>query len=120
MFRKYIEREDEQQTPKVQVCSVAVLGDSSESPYEDIESLVKSSSVSDCGDVNDININLDLTFVQQAQVREIISDYSYTFTTRPGGTTLIEHDIKLTTDTPVRVKQYPLPFSTFWKHKRWN
>ena len=22
-----------------------------------------------------------------------------------------EHDIKLTTDTPVRVKQYPLPYS---------
>ena len=50
--------------------------------------------------------------VQQAHVREIISDYSNTFTTRPGCTTLIEHDIKLTTDTPVKVKQYPLPFST--------
>ena len=50
--------------------------------------------------------------MQQAHVREIISDYSDTFTTRPGYTTLIEHDIKLTTDTLVRDKQYPLPFST--------
>ena len=50
--------------------------------------------------------------MQQAQVREIISDYSYTFTTRPGCTTLIEHGIKLTTNTPVRVKQYSFPFST--------
>ena len=73
MLRKYIEREDEHQTSKVQVCSVAILGDSSESLYEDIESLVELPSVSDCGDVNDININPDLTVVQQAQVREIIS-----------------------------------------------
>ena len=50
--------------------------------------------------------------MQQAQARPIISDYSNTFTTRPGCTMLIEHDIKLTTDTPVRVKQYALPFST--------
>ena len=53
-----------------------------------------------------------LTVVQQAQARAIISDYSNTFTTRPGCTMLIEHDIKLTTDTPVRVKQYALPFSS--------
>ena len=50
--------------------------------------------------------------MQQAHVREIICDYSDTFTTRPGYTTLIGHDIQLTTETPVRDKQYPLPFST--------
>ena len=42
MLRKYIEREDGQQTSKVQVCSVAILDASSESLYEDIESLVES------------------------------------------------------------------------------
>ena len=65
--------------------------------------MVESHSVSDCGDVNDININLDLIVVQQAQVRVIISDYSITLTTRPGCTTLMEHDIKLTTVTPVTI-----------------
>ena len=80
--------------------------------HEDMESLVESPSVSDSGDINGININPDLTDLQPAQVREIISIYSNTFTTRPGCTTLIEHDTNLTTDTPVRVKQYPLPFST--------
>ena len=99
MLRKYIEIVEEQQTSKVQVCYVAILDDSSESPYEDIESLVESPSDLDCGDVNDININPDLTVVKQPQLREIISDYSNTFTTRPGCITLKEHDIKLTTDT---------------------
>ena len=112
MFRKYIERENDQQTSEVQVCSVAVLDDSSESMYGDIESLVESPSVSDGGDINDIIINPDMTVVQQTQVRKIISNFSCTFTTRPGCTALIEHDIKLTTNTLVRVQQYPLPFST--------
>ena len=103
MLRKYIEREDGQQTSKVQVYSVAFLDDSSESLYVDIESLVESSSVSDCGYINDINISPDLTIVPQAQVREIISDYSNTFATRTGYTTLMQHDIKSTMDTTVRV-----------------
>ena len=34
-----------------------------------------------------------------------------TFTGKPGCTTLLEHDIKLTRDAPVRVKQYPLSFN---------
>ena len=80
MLRKYTEKEDEQQTSKVPVCSVATGDDSSESLYEDIESLVESPSVSDCGEVNDININPELTVVQQTQVKEIISDYPNTFT----------------------------------------
>ena len=33
MLRKYIEREGEQQTSKVQVCSEAILEDSSETMY---------------------------------------------------------------------------------------
>ena len=36
MLSKYIEKEDEQQTSKVQICFVAILDDSSESLFEDI------------------------------------------------------------------------------------
>ena len=40
-----------------------------------------------------------------------MQEFSPTFSDKPGRTTLLDHDIKLTTDTPVRVKRYPLPFS---------
>ena len=40
-----------------------------------------------------------------------MQEFSETFSDKPGRTSLLDHDIKLTTDTPVRVKQYPLPFS---------
>ena len=53
-----------------------------------------------------------MTVLQHTQVRGIISDYSNTFITRPGFTTLIEYYKKLTTDTAVRINQYPLLFST--------
>ena len=45
------------------------------------------------------------------QVLSLVQEFSETFSDKPGRTTLLDHDIKLTTDTPVRVKQYPLPFS---------
>ena len=40
-----------------------------------------------------------------------MKDLSETFSDKPGRTTLLDHDIKFTTETPVRVKQYPLQFS---------
>ena len=48
---------------------------------------------------------------EQNQVRSLVQEFSSTFSEKPGRTTLMEHDIKLTTDTPVCVKQYPLPYS---------
>ena len=33
------------------------------------------------------------------------------FSDLPGHTTIAEHDIKLLSDTPIRVKPYPLPFA---------
>ena len=40
-----------------------------------------------------------------------MQEFSETFSDKPGRTTLLDHDIKLTIETPVQIKQYPLPFS---------
>ena len=109
MLRQYIEREDDQQTTDVQVCSIAVLDCTSEDT--DIEGLVESPSICDNESVELLNINPDLSKEEQSQVRQLVTNFASTFTGIPGCTTLLEHDIKLTTDTPVRVKQYPLPFN---------
>ena len=63
------------------------------------------------GDVLQVNINPALNPKERKQVEELIQEFPETFSEKPGRTTLMEHDIKLTTDTPVRVKQYPLPCS---------
>ena len=58
-----------------------------------------------------VNINQNLNTEEKEQVLSLVQEFSETFSDKPGRTTLLDHDIKLTTDTPVRVKQYPLPFS---------
>ena len=111
MLRQYIEREDDQQTTYVQICSIAVLDCTSEDMEDNIEGLVESPSICDNESVELLNINPDLTKEEQSQVRQLVTNFASTFRRIPGCTTLLEHDIKLTTDTPVRVKQYPLPFN---------
>ena len=41
---------------------------------------------------------------------KLIKEYSGIFTDEPGRTELVEHAIQLTTNKPVRVKPYPIPF----------
>ena len=83
----------------------------SEDTEDNIEGLVESPLICDNESVELLNINPDLTKEQQSQVRQLVTNFASTFTGIPCCTTLLEHDIKLTTDTPVRVKQYPLPFN---------
>ena len=61
--------------------------------------------------IADVKINPDLSEIQKKEVREILNDFRDVLTDIPGETSLIEHDINLTSDQPVRTKQYPLPFS---------
>ena len=72
---------------------------------------MESPSICDNESVEMLNINPDLTKEQQSKVRQAVTHFACTFTGIPGCTTLLEHDIKLTKDTPARVKQYPLPFN---------
>ena len=52
-----------------------------------------------------------MTSGQEKQVRELLQDYSNVLTDLPGKTNLVEHDIKLTSEVPVRSKPYPVPHS---------
>ena len=66
MLRQYIEREDDQQTTDVQVCSVAVLDCTSKDTEDNIEGLVESPSICDSESIEMLNINPDLTKEQQS------------------------------------------------------
>ncbi|XP_064649953.1 uncharacterized protein LOC135501648 [Lineus longissimus] len=61
--------------------------------------------------VKDVHVSDKLSTSQKQQVEELLTSFSDVLSDQPGQTTLIEHDIKTTTDNPVRVKQYPLPYS---------
>ena len=84
MLRQYIEREDDQQTTDVQVCSIAVLDCTSEDTEDNIEGLVESPSICDNESVELLNINPDLTKEEQSQVRQLVTNFASTFTGIPG------------------------------------
>jgi hypothetical protein len=61
--------------------------------------------------VQDVKVSDSLTEQQEREVRDLLEEFSGVLTELPGCTPLAEHDIRTTTNEPVRVKQYPLPFS---------
>ena len=61
--------------------------------------------------VVDVRINPELSATHLAEVSQLLEDLKDVLTDVPGETNLIEHEIKLVSDQPVRTKQYPLPFS---------
>ena len=115
MLKQYLEREDDQEVQsndKSQVCAVSLVDLTAEEMEDECsDGLIKTPSVCESGEGTQVNINPALSQEEQNQVRSLVQEFSGTFSEKPGRTTLMGHDIKLTTDTPVRVKQYPLPYS---------
>ena len=58
-----------------------------------------------------MKISKDLSKQQENQVKELLEEFKDVLTYIPGETNLIEHKINLTSDQPLRTKQYPLPFA---------
>ena len=61
--------------------------------------------------VADVKISKGLSKEQEIQVKELLEEFQDVLTDIPSETNLIEHRINLTSEQPVRTKQYPLPFA---------
>ena len=85
-------------------------GDVSESSVNE-EELIELPEFQGKETVADMRINPELSATQLAEVSQLLEDFKDVLTDVPGETNLIEHEIKLVSDQPVRTKQYPLPFS---------
>ncbi|KAL8585224.1 hypothetical protein ACOMHN_013239 [Nucella lapillus] len=60
----------------------------------------------------DVVVADDLTDKQTHQLLQVLSDYKDILTDKPGVAVGVEpHQIQTTTDVPIRVKPYPLPFA---------
>ena len=111
-----MEREDDQEVQsndESQICAVSLVDLTAEEMEDECsDGLIQTPSVCESGEGTQVNINPALSQEEQNQVCSLVQEFSGTFSEKkPGRTSLMEHDIKLTTDSPVRVKQYPLPYS---------
>lgn len=112
LLKKYIEREDTERPVDGQV-SVAVL---EESMTEEIDAESSITLMTNPDETNgessaDIHISDYLSDEQKKEVNRLVNEFPDVFTDRPGLTSLIEHDIRTTTEIPVRLKPYPIPFA---------
>ncbi|EEC07564.1 hypothetical protein IscW_ISCW006652, partial [Ixodes scapularis] len=48
----------------------------------------------------------ELDPTQVAELRALVNEFRDCFADKPGRTSLVEHDIELTTDTPIRSRPY--------------
>src|SRR5215469_5152683 len=48
---------------------------------------------------------------QKDQIKKLCEEYEKIFTEPPGETKVIKHTIKLTTDEPIRMKPYNIPYA---------
>ena len=59
----------------------------------------------------DVSICRQLTDVQQVETRRLLEEYADVFSDLPGRTDITECTIELVDDTPIRCKNYPVPFA---------
>ena len=59
--------------------------------------------------IDDVQINPELNQEQQKQLKGLVSEFPDVLTDLPGRTNVIEHEIKLVSDDPVRSRPYAVP-----------
>ncbi|XP_033730041.1 uncharacterized protein LOC117319318 [Pecten maximus] len=120
MLQKYVERETAQTTYSRQQekgilasVSLSVVEETSEEVYPiPMPGIESSESVEDC------HVSETLEDTAQQQMRSLLQEFSDVMTDLPGCTPLTKHDIRTTTDQPVRVKPYPVPYQVTETIKR--
>ena len=61
--------------------------------------------------VRDVKLGDELPEDQRRMLKDLVRRYPDVFTEMPGETDVIQHQIRLTDDTPIRCKPYPLPYA---------
>ena len=94
-------------------CSnVSVIDDIHEETDSESFSQIELPSLKQTESIVDVKVNSELTDSQKADVTHVLQECSNIFTDVPLKTECIEHVIELTSEEPVHLKPYPLPFSS--------
>ncbi|XP_041356959.1 uncharacterized protein LOC121374100 [Gigantopelta aegis] len=109
MLKHYVQREN--QDGVLALVNVAVIDLQTDEGIESHDGLVEPPSVRIAQGPNEVKVNSGLAWDQIQEVRKLLYEYSDVLSDSPGYTSLASHDIRLLSDTPVRVKPYPLPFA---------
>ncbi|XP_060073585.1 uncharacterized protein LOC132553365 [Ylistrum balloti] len=115
LLRRYVQREGtglSEAGVLNAVCSSVIEGDSGgieeELPSTDcfnIPTPVRTETV------EDVQVSELLTSKQKVEMKTLLEEFSDVLSDVPGRTNLVVHDIRTTTNEPVRAKNYPIPYN---------
>ena len=112
MLKKYIERtKDDLSVSKDVLGAVNVAVIDIPEDQEDVGTLEDSPVLQSEEGPKEVNISPELEQDEYRAISDMLSEYSDVLSDLPGRTTLAEHHINLTSNDPVRMKPYPLPFT---------
>ena len=105
MLKQYFRREP------ITVSVAAITLDSDDEEEENNPMVLGLEKTQKVQTFRDVNINPNLSEDQKSQVLNLLEEYEEIFSSMPGTTNLIEHDIKLSSDEPIQSKPYPVPYA---------
>ncbi|XP_037526097.1 uncharacterized protein LOC119403222 [Rhipicephalus sanguineus] len=106
MLKKYEERTTNDPPPP----TVAAVSSLDQTELEDSDSSLHTPLIQ-TQTWQDVTICPQLTTEQRNQVTVLLATYHDIFSDLPGKTNVLECQLKLTTDIPIHVRQYPMPFA---------
>ncbi|KAK3746869.1 hypothetical protein QZH41_008128 [Actinostola sp. cb2023] len=93
------------------VTGIAIIETEEGSSTVDEEALLELRETETNASYKDVKVNKDLTESQKQEAVSLLESFTDLFTTKPGKTNLESHQIQLTTDEPIRVRPYTVPYS---------
>ena len=94
----------------IRLATLAFIPMSEEEEMEEKEAKIEYLTNKSTQNFKDIKLDENLTPIQKADVKDVLSEFQRTLTDIPGRTDVLEHDIRLTDPKPFKVHQYPTPF----------
>ncbi|XP_055874549.1 uncharacterized protein LOC129924313 [Biomphalaria glabrata] len=106
MLHKYNEEMQENGTVQDTITCLTILQESDSNDTQDL--ILPNPIPTQTESWKDIKLN-NLSCQRKQEVSEILKNYSAIFTDVPGKTSVIEHEINLTSDKPTKQRPYPVP-----------
>ena len=114
MLKKYISREPEGNVVPVDDtdgATIAVAGVIHQDVDPELGEVPDLEGYRQREGVRDVKLGDELPEDQRRVLKDLVRRYPDVFTDMPGETDVIQHQIRLTDDTPIRCKPYPLPYA---------
>ena len=114
MLKKYISREPEGNVVPVDStdgATVAVAGVIHQDVDPELGEVPDLEGYRQREGVRDVKLGDELPEDQRRVLKDLVRRYPNVFTDMPRETDVIQHQIRLTDDTPIRCKPYPLPYA---------